>query len=201
MASGFLNEISKYNVRRAWPKPGKCALLVIDMQQYFLPIASPIIENVLSIIEACRSKGITIIFTRHGHRDISRDGGMLSKWWGDCIKYGSSEWRLIETLSPLDTDGIIDKNRYSAFFGTGLDERLRAQGIDELIIAGVMTNCCCETTARDGFVRDYRVFFVSDATATVEEELHLASLKNLAYGFAHILPTDQLCRHIANQGG
>ena len=196
MASDFLHEISNYNVRRAWPKPGKCVLLVIDMQQYFLPIASPIVGNVLSMVEACRSKGVRVIFTRHGHRKISKDGGMLAKWWGDCIQYGSREWELIEGLSYDDTDELLDKNRYSAFFGTGLDESLRSRNIDELIITGVMTNCCCETTARDGFVRDYRIFFVSDATATVEEELHTASLKNLAYGFAHILSTEELLGYI-----
>ena len=196
MASDFLDEISNYNVRRAWPKPGKCVLLVIDMQKYFLPIASPIVGNVLSIIEACRSKGIRVIFTRHGHQEISKDGGMLAKWWGDCIQCGSREWGLIEGLSNEYTDEILDKNRYSAFFGTGLDKTLRSRKIDELIITGVMTNCCCETTARDGFVRDYRIFFVSDATTTVDEELHVASLKNLAYGFAHILSTEKLLWYI-----
>lgn len=196
MSSDYLKEISSYNVRRVLPKKGKCALLVIDMQQYFLPLASPIVGNVLSIVELCRAKGIRVIFTRHGHKDISKDGGMLSKWWGDSIEYGSKDWELIKGLTPLDTDGILDKNRYSAFFGTGLDEGLKSRRVEELIITGVMTNCCCETTARDAFVRDYRVFFVSDATATVHEELHLASLKNLAYGFAHILSTEEVCRHI-----
>ena len=199
MALDFLNAISNYNVRRARPKPNKSELLVIDMQQFFFPIASPIVGNVLSIIEACRSKGIRITFTRHGHREISKDGGMLAKWWGDCIQYGSREWELIEGLSLQDTDEILDKNRYSAFFGTGLDESLRSRKIDELIITGVMTNCCCETTARDGFVRDYRIFFVSDATATVNEELHVASLKNLAYGFAHILSTEELLGYIKGE--
>jgi isochorismate hydrolase len=200
MPSDFLKEISSYNVRRALPKPGQSALLVIDMQQYFLPLASPVVGNVLSIIEACRSIGTRVIFTRHGHKDISKDGGMLSKWWGDCIQYGSREWELIKDLALRDTDGLVDKNRYSAFFGTELDESLRSQGIEELIVTGVMTNCCCETTARDGFVRDYRIFFVSDATATADEELHLASLKNLAYGFAHVVSTEELCRHIENYG-
>lgn len=199
MPSDYLKEISSYNIRPAWPKPGKCVLLVIDMQQYFLALASHIVGNVLSIVEACRAKGIRVIFTRHGHKDISRDGGMLSKWWGDGIKYGSKDWELIKGLTPLETEGILDKNRYSAFFGTGLDEGLKSRGIEELVITGVMTNCCCETTARDAFVRDYRVFFVSDATATVDEELHLASLKNLAYGFAHILSTEELCRHIQSR--
>jgi isochorismate hydrolase len=155
---------------------------------------------VLSIIETCRAKGIRIIFTRHGHKDITKDGGMLGKWWGDYIVYGSKEWELIKGLSIQDTDVILDKNRYSAFYGTGLDESLRSRNIEEIIITGVLTNCCCETTARDAFVHDYRVFFVSDATATVNEELHVASLKNLAFGFAHAVSTKELCRHIEGYG-
>jgi nicotinamidase-related amidase len=66
----------------------------------------------------------------------------------------------------MKEDIIIDKNRYSAFWRTGLDEFLRSKNVEDVVIAGVLTNCCCETTARDAFMRDYRVFFVSDATAT-----------------------------------
>ena len=199
MSSDYLNEINQYNIRRAWPKPDRCALLVIDMQQYFLSMAAPILGNVMSVIKACKSKGVKIIFSRHGHRDISKDGGMLKKWWGDLIDYGSKDWKLIDSLKPTDTDVIVDKNRYSVFQGTGLEERLKSGEIEELIITGVMTNCCCETTARDAFVKDFRVFFVSDATATVNDELHIASLKNLAYGFAHIISTEQLCGYLSKK--
>lgn len=178
------------------PTPGKCALLVIDMQEYFRDVASSIIGNTLSIIESCRSKGMRIIFTRHGHENEPDDLGMLGKWWGDFIQYGSKEWELLKALNPKDSDGIIDKNRYNAFHGTGLDDSLKSIKVDELIITGVLTNCCCETTARDAFVRDYRVFFMADATATVNDDLHLSSLKNLAFGFAHILSTDELCRYL-----
>jgi isochorismate hydrolase len=196
MASDFLNEIKHYNIRPAKLEPDRCALLVVDMQEYFRPIASAIIGNILSLIKACRSKGIQIFYTRHGHKDISKDGGMLDKWWGDLIHYGTPEWEIIKELLSSDTDIIIDKNRYSVFWGTGFDERLKSGNIEEVIITGVMTNCCCETTARDAFVRDYRVFFVGDATATVNRELHTASLKNLAYGFAHVVSTRELCEHL-----
>lgn len=199
MSPDYLNQIDQYNIRHAYPKPGRCTLFVIDMQQYFLSIATPILGNVLSIIDACRSKGIRIIFTRHGHRNVLEDGGMLAEWWGDQIDYGSKDWELIQSLKPSDADGIIDKNRYSAFHGTGLDENLKSKKIDELIITGVMTNCCCETTARDAFVRDYRVFFVSDATATVNDELHVASLKNLAFGFSYIVSTEQLRGYLSRR--
>jgi isochorismate hydrolase len=140
-----------------------------------------------------------MIFTRHGHKNVLEDGGMLSEWWGDQIDYGSREWEFITSLTPSADDEIIDKNRYSAFHGTVLDDSLKSKNTDELIITGVMTNCCCETTARDAFVRDYRVFFVSDATATVSDELHLASLKNLAFGFSYIVSTKQLCDYLSRQ--
>jgi len=190
-----LQERAQYNIREAQPRPSKCALLVIDMQRYFQSIASPIIGNVLSIIDACRSRNMRIIFTRHGHEDISEDGGMLAEWWDDYIPYGSKEWELLKALHPKDSEAILDKKRYNAFHGTSLDESLKSIGIEELIITGVLTNCCCETTARDAFVRDYRVFFAEDATATVNDELHIATLKNLAFGFGHILSTEQVCGH------
>jgi isochorismate hydrolase len=196
MATNYLDEIKEYNLRQALPTPDKTALLVIDMQCYFRELAEPILGNVLSLIENCREKGVRILFTRHGHRDLSKDGGMLRKWWGELIVYGTREWELIEELNPAETEPIIDKNRYSAFFNTGLDEQLRSLDVEDLIISGVMTNCCCETTARDAFVHDYRVFFVADATATADEELHLSSLKNLAYGFAYIVETKDLCNHL-----
>ncbi len=120
------NEISPYNIREAKPTPAKCALLVIDMQQYFQSIASPIIGNVLSIVEACRLRYMRIIFTRHGHSDISKDGGMLYQWWGDCIEYGSKDWELIKAIQPGKYDAVLDKNRYNAFHGTTLDESLRS---------------------------------------------------------------------------
>jgi isochorismate hydrolase len=196
MSMDYLQEIKDYNTRTAWPNPAKSALLVMDLQEYFLPILSPILGNVLSLIESCRSKGIKIIYTRHGHKDSDEDGGMLLKWWGEVIAQRSEKWNLIKAISPHENEPIIDKNRYSAFLGTSLDETLKYRKIEDLIITGVMTNCCCETTARDAFMRDYRVFFVSDATATVSEDLHLASLKNLAFGFAHIVDTKELCKSI-----
>jgi isochorismate hydrolase len=188
----YLEAIKEYNSRQASPVIAKTALLVIDMQRCFSGIAQSIFGNVMALIDACRSVGVPVIFTRHGHRNPKEDGGMLAKWWGDLISYGSSEWELIDGLKPENSELLIDKTRYSAFHETELDEWLQRTGMEELIITGVMTNCCCETTARDAFVRDYRVFFVADATATVNDELHLASLKNLAYGFAHIVTTRSL---------
>ncbi|UCE33048.1 MAG: isochorismatase family protein [Deltaproteobacteria bacterium] len=196
MENRYLTQIKDYNFRQAWAVPGKAALLVIDMQFYFKPVAQPIVDNVISLIECFRKNDGRILFTRHGHRDPKTDGGMMARWWGDLISYGSEEWKLIDELHVQAGDNIIDKKKYSAFFDTELDDLLRNAGIEDLIITGVLTNCCCETTARDAFMRDYRVFFVADATAAPTEELHLASLKNLAYGFAYIVTTRDLCNKL-----
>jgi isochorismate hydrolase len=193
----YLDKISRYNVRRAYPQPARSALLVVDVQRYFDTLTTPILANVRRLIDVSHAQGVQVVFTRHGHREPAKDGGMLSEWWGDLIPYGAPEWHLSDRIRPSDRDWIIDKNRYSAFHGTDLDARLGRSDIRDLIIAGVMTNCCCETTARDAFVRDYRVFFVADATATVNDELHLASLKNLAFAFAYIADTDGVCQWIA----
>ncbi len=196
MGSNYLKDVELYNTRFALPDPDKSALLVIDMQEHFAPLADMILQHVRSIIDACRFSGVPVFFTRHGHVNPAQDGGLLAEWWGQAIRYGSPDWQIVSTLTPQDQDVFIDKNRYSAFYGTNLDTLLKGKGIEDVIICGLLTNCCCETTARDAFMRDYRVFFISDATTAVAEELHIASLKNLAYGFAHILDTDSLYRYL-----
>ena len=135
----YLKQISQYNIREAKPKPSKCALLVIDMQRYFQSIASPILGNIVSIIESCRARNMRIIFTRHGHKDLSTDGGMLDKWWGDSIMYGTKDWELIKAIEPNENDAILDKNRYSAFHGTGLDESLKSIKVDNLPFFTIFT--------------------------------------------------------------
>ncbi len=193
-----LSQIARYNIRTARPIPDKSALIVIDMQRYFYSIASPIIKQILSLIEVCHRKGIQIYYTRHGHKRRD-DGSMLSRWWGELILYGTEEWKLIEEMQA-DPVSIIDKERYNAFHETELDQQLRSKGIEDLLISGVMTNCCVETTARSGFDLDYRIFVVADGCATVNEELHLASLKNLAYGFAYIVDTKMAIECLENHG-
>jgi isochorismate hydrolase len=117
---------------------------------------------------------------------------MLYKWWGQSVTYGTREWQIIPEVAPKQEDKVLDKHRYCAFRGTGLDGMLRELGVKELIFTGVLTNCCCENTARQAFDLDYRVFFASDATATVNEELHLSTLRNLAFGLAYVQSTAQL---------
>jgi len=113
MPKDIFSQIAKYNIRQADPAPGKTALLVVDMQEYFQSIAKPIIENIVSLIEVSRKKEISVFYTRHGHSK-ENDGSMLSKWWGDLIINGSYDWKLIDKLSPA-AENIIDKSRYIFF--------------------------------------------------------------------------------------
>jgi isochorismate hydrolase len=193
----WIEAVSHVNLHRATPVRSECALLVVDMQNYFvdpggrsyIPEASAILDNVATLLDAFRSADRPVVFTAHGHKDPRKDGGMLAEWWGDLITEGTWDSLIVHDLAPLPGEAVVRKRRYSAFAGTRLASVLRADGVGELVIAGVMTNLCCETSARDSFMRGFRTFFVADATATVSEELHLASLKNLAYGFATVLLT------------
>jgi MAF protein len=176
--------------------PSRCGLLVLDMQRYFTGngqgLAAPVIENINRLSAAARRRGMHVIFTQHGHEDRNRDGGMLGRWWGDLIMRGTPDHALDPSLVIGPGDTILPKQRYSAFAGTELDGMLRGRGIDQLIVAGTMTNLCCETTARDAFVRDFEVFFAADACATLSDAMQRATLLNLSYGFAHVVGTRDL---------
>ncbi|KAJ1427605.1 Isochorismatase-like [Sesbania bispinosa] len=182
----------KYEIRKRDPNPKSCALLVIDMQNYFSSMATPILHNLNTTINLCRRASIPVIFTRHRHKSPS-DHGMLEEWWfGDLIIDGTVESHLMAALDHKGEDMVVEKNTYSAFRNTGLQEKLVEMGVEEVIVTGVMTNLCCETTAREAFIRGFRVFFSTDATATSDKDLHDATLKNMAYGFAYLLDCQRL---------
>ncbi|XP_058728326.1 nicotinamidase 2 [Vicia villosa] len=183
---------SSYEIRKRNPNPKSCALLVIDMQNYFSSMASPILSNLNTTITLCRRASIPVIFTRHSHKSPS-DHGMLHEWWsGDLIIDGTVEADLMTSLNRKGDEMVVEKSTYSAFRKTGLEEKLVEMGVDEVIVTGVMTNLCCETTAREAFIRGFRVFFSTDATATSDKDLHEATLKNMAYGFAYLIDSHKL---------
>ena len=79
---------------------------------------------------------------------------------------------------------VLDKSQYDAFYQTSLEGHLRAEGVTQVVICGVMTHLCCETTARSAFTRGFQVFFTVDGTATYNMDHHRATLVNLSHGFA-----------------
>jgi nicotinamidase-related amidase len=117
-------------------------------------------------------------------------------WWeGMCLE-GSPESEIHPDIAPLADEKVILKHRYSAFYNTDLETVLRCLNIEDLVITGLMTNMCCESTARDAYFRDIRVFFPADATGTVNEKMHLASLLNLAFGFAFVTTTGDIITQV-----
>ncbi|MHC4471360.1 MAG: isochorismatase family protein [Planctomycetota bacterium] len=189
-------------LRRAPPAdPGRSALLVVDVQRYFEPLCraawSPIVENIRRAVRACHERSVPVVFTQHGHADPSADGGMIAKWWPDLILEDTRDFALIPDLGRAPEDIVFRKRRYDAFYETGLEVALKDRGVEDVCVAGVMTNVCVETTARSAFVRDFRVRVLLDATTTASEDLHVAALVNLAYGFAHVQRTEEWLESLA----
>jgi nicotinamidase-related amidase len=191
---GWLDKISSFNNHQMELEKSKAALLVIDMQNFFLDPASPsftcggpaILPNIKQLISVFRQAGRPVIYTKHVHHPGRLDAGIMEWWWeGMCIER-SPESEIHPEIEPLPGEKVIAKHRYSAFYNTDLETVLRCMKIENLVITGIMTNMCCESTARDAYYRDFKVFFTADCTGTINEEMHLASLLNLSFGFAYV---------------
>ena len=175
----------------------KAALLVLDMQNYFLeqdshafvPSSRTIILGLNQLISFMNNKNRPVIFTKH-ITSTDPDNLML-KWWSDTI---SEEFNVSDISPYIDSTKsmMITKNHYSAFHNTGLKRILRELGVEQLIITGVMTHLCCETTARDAFMNGFEVFFVVDGTATYTEKLHLGTLGAIAHGFGICVSSEEI---------
>jgi nicotinamidase-related amidase len=200
----WLGAIEPFNLHEMQLKREASALLVIDMQEFFLDPQSPtftcgglaILPNVKRLIEGFRAAKRPVIYTRHVHRADGSDAGIMGWWWeGMCVE-GSPESEMHHDLAPQPGEPVILKRRYSAFYNTDLETVLRGFKVEDLVITGIMTNLCCETTTRDAYMRDYRVFIPADATGSVCEEMHLASLLNLAFGFAYVTTADTITQQL-----
>ncbi|XP_022763932.1 nicotinamidase 2-like [Durio zibethinus] len=183
----------KYEIRKREPNPKTSALLVIDMQNKFSSYANPILSNTITTIDLCRRASIPVFFARLCLKSPA-DSGMLGEWWdNDIVLDGTVDSELIPEIGRLaEADEVVEKTTYSAFEKTRLQEMLVEKGVEEVIITGVTTNVCCETTARDAFGKGFRVFFSTDATAALDLELHEATLKNMAFGFAYLIDCKRL---------
>lgn len=204
-AASWLDQIRPYNVHEMRLDVARSALLVIDMQVFFLDPASPsftaggpaIVPTVKRLVDAFRQAGLPVIFSRHVHHPGDLDSGIMGWWWkGKCLE-GSPESEIHPELAPRAGEKVVFKHRYSAFYNTDLETVLRCLKVEDLVITGVMTNMCCESTARDAYSRDYRVFLPADATGSINEEMQLASLMNLALGFAYVTTSDVIEAQLA----
>jgi len=203
-ALGWLEHIRHCNRHEMQMNVAASALLVIDMQRFFLDPKSPtytcggvaIIPTVKRLMDSFRRAGRPVIFTRHVHHPGDLDSGIMGWWWeGRCIE-GSPESEIHPDLAPMPDEKVVFKHRYSAFYNTDLETVLRCLKVEDVVVTGIMTNMCCESTARDAYYRDYRVFFPADGTGSVSEDMHLASLLNLAFGFAYVTTGDVIARQL-----
>lgn len=184
--------------RRAWSfKPKETALLVLDMQKFFtqkdshafVPSSDAILANCAGMIDLFRDADRPVIFTRHYNNDSN--AGNMAGWWNDLLPSGSP---LFDIDSRLDPSGchLIDKTQYDAFYKTDLDKTLSRLNIKQLVICGVMSNLCCESTARSAFIRGYEVLMPVDATATYNLELHTSAYTGLAFGFLPLMKSTEI---------
>ncbi len=172
----------------------KRALLVIDVQnEYFtgkLPVSYPAgsLVNVLSAIDAARAHGVPVVAIQHAAPQP--DSAVFRK--------GSEEWELHPEIAARPHDVLIQKSLPGSFTGTTLEAWLRERGVDTVVIAGYMTQMCCDTTARQAMHLGFNVEFLSDATGTLNiqneagevsgEELHRAILVTQQMRFSEVLP-------------
>ena len=204
-AQAWLERIRPHNQHEMQLNVMVSALLVIDMQRFFLDAASPsftcggvaILPKVKRLVDAFRRANRPVIFTQHVHHPGDLDCGIMGWWWkSKCIE-GSPESAIHPELLPKPGEKVVLKHRYSAFYNTDLETVLRCLKVEDVVVAGIMTNMCCESTARDAYYRDCRVHFLADGTATISEKMHLASLLNLAYGFAYVTTCDAIAGQLA----
>lgn len=193
--------------------PRRTALIGIDLQECFVrdsPISAPdgpaVVERLNRLAAVCRNAGIAVIHTRFVLPADGSDLGLLGETSpparAGILNAGAPSAQLDRQVVTTEGDIILDKPRFGAFFRTNLEEILRSRGIDILIIGGIATNVCCETTAREAMQREFRVFFLSDGTATADmgevpaAELQRASLGTLGFLFAQVLTVEEMIEKI-----
>jgi bifunctional isochorismate lyase/aryl carrier protein len=173
------------------------ALLILDMQSYFLdqnshafiPSAEAIVPGLELLARTYYQNDLPVIFTQH--LNTPQDAGSMARWWKDLIK---DEDPLSAIIPAFDFSNrlALRKSQYDAFYDTSLESTLRRRHVTQVVISGVMTHLCCETTARSAFMRGFEVFFLVDGTATYNEEHHLATLLNLGHGFASLVMVNEV---------
>jgi len=203
--------------------PKKTAMIVVDLQNDFVasgaametPAARQIVPKIAEALRICRDAGIKIIYTAHVHRRDGCDMGLFDDLHPpianrDALVDGTPGVEVYPDLAPAPGEHVIKKHRYSGFFGTDLDIILREWGVDTVIISGTTTENCCHATARDAMFRNYRVVFLSDATATYDypdrgfgmmpaAEVHHATIVILAASTAHVMSVDAMRTRISGR--
>jgi nicotinamidase-related amidase len=201
------NEAFKNGNASFTTSPEKSVLLVIDMQNEFvlpewtsswIPEATRQVEKIKEVIHKCREKNIPIIYTvfskTYNYYDRPLTGEYMPNRFPELGN--EQEWftdgKIYSGLLPEKDDIIIHKPSYGAFYDTPLDTILKRLGKDTIIICGTLTNCCCGTTARQGYERGYKVIFGSDITSTYTREMQESELGILRFAFAKVMDSAEI---------
>jgi ureidoacrylate peracid hydrolase len=192
--------------------PPKSALIVVDMQNAFMlkgvahalcEEAIEIVPNINRLADAVRRAGGTVVWIQTAavpetlqswSVNVEMNGPERTEQRFGSLADGSKGYELWADLDAKPDDLFVQKTRFSAFIqgSSNLEAVLRARGIDSVIITGTVTNVCCESTARDAMMRNFRTIMVTDANAANSDELHNASLSAFYLKFGDIMPTDMV---------
>ena len=160
----------------------------------------------IELADAARTAGIPVIWVRMVLRPDYADGGVLMRELrpglaaAGGLKRGTPDVELIPDIVVDARDDVIDKPRMSAFLGTPLEVMLNSRGINSLIVGGVTTSMCVESTVRDAGQRDYATFVVKEACGDFDQRRHEASLDAMAFCFARVIDKAQALQAIRGQG-
>jgi len=188
-------------------EPATTALLVVDMQDFFIdmvPGAQSIVPNINRLAGELRDSGGKVVWIAMTVDAEDRKNWshfyskLLSKAGTDAhfnqLKRGCDEWQIWHELEQQEGDWHIEKNRFSAFIqgSSDLEQRLRRAGIKTLLITGTVTNVCCESTARDAMMLDFESIMISDGCAALDDDAHIATLCNFQSLFGDVLSVDEV---------
>jgi ureidoacrylate peracid hydrolase len=187
----------------------RTALLVIDMQNAFVapgspievPAAREIVAPINRLAAALRERGVPVIWVMHENQEGGRDwAGFFDAFVAPgkreqaaaALEAGSRLQALWPQLEVAPNDLRVAKNRYSAFIKNDFQKTLHERGIDTLLIAGTKTNVCCECTARDAMMLDFKVVLLSDCTAALSDDEQRATLENVIQQFGDVRAADEV---------
>ncbi|MDB5368893.1 MAG: Isochorismatase family protein [Roseomonas sp.] len=178
---------------------GRAALLVHDMQHYFVrpfaPDASPlapVVRNIARLIAHARGAGIPVFYTAQAGNQDRRDRGLQADLWGPGMSGAPEHQPILPELAPAEGDFVLTKHRYSAFQRSNLETLMRVRGRDQLVVCGIYAHIGCLLTAAEAFMRDIEPFFAADAVADFSREKHDMALAYVASTCAVPLTTAQL---------
>jgi len=180
-------------------EPARAALLIHDMQEYFLnfwgedsPLIEQVVANIARLREYCKSQGIPVFYTAQPNEQSAEDRALLNDMWGPGLNKHPDQQKVVAALAPDEHDQVLVKWRYSAFHRSPLESILNETGRDQLIICGVYAHIGCLTTASDAFMRNIKPFMVADALADFSREEHMMSLTYTAGRSGRVVMTETL---------